>query len=173
MGFQLQCAHLPKHITMQAIQSQTAIGKMSLTQRSTFSGKSVAVARTSTKPKAAFRLRVDAAQEFSYEVEKPLGLTFASKGGKDGGTVNVKRLNKREAPKKFGKKLTAAQKERATHLCIDCGFIYYLPTPFAEQPASYICPQCQAPKSRFLRYDPETGKTIGSSGLPPIVGISL
>ena len=31
----------------------------------------------------------------------------------------------------------AAQKERATHICLDCGYIYYLPTAFAEQPKSY------------------------------------
>ena len=103
----------------------------------------------------------------------PGAVDFVVIRGKDVGTVNVKRLNKRPAPEKFGRKLTEKQKERATHLCIDCGFIYYLPTPFAEQPPNYVCPQCQAPKSRFLRYDPETGKTIGSGGLPPVVAISL
>mmetsp|Transcript_5133 Transcript_5133/g.8923 ORF Transcript_5133/g.8923 Transcript_5133/m.8923 type:complete len:239 (-) Transcript_5133:153-869(-) len=221
---------------MQAIQTQASIGKMSLTQRSTFSGKSVAVARVSPKAKSAFKLNIVAAKELVFEVEKPLGLTFGPKSGKEGGvivkaakgnsasagmkagdqviyhssffgdelwpadnvpftntavkacpgavdfivirgadigTVNVKRLPKRPAPEKFARKLTEAQKSRATHLCIDCGFIYYLPTPFAEQPGSYICPQCQAPKSRFLGYDPETGKTIGSGGLPPVVAISL
>jgi len=220
---------------MQAIQAQASIGKMALSQRSAFSGKSVAVARVG-KAKSAFRLKVEAAKEYVFEVEKPLGLTFGSKGGSEGGvvvkaakgnsaaagikagdqviyhssffgdelwpadnvgftntavkacpgavdfivvrgadvgTVNVKRLPKRPAPEKFTRKLTEAQKTRATHLCIDCGFIYYLPTPFEEQPGSYVCPQCQAPKSRFLRYDPETGKTIGSSGLPPVVAISL
>lgn len=35
------------------------------------------------------------------------------------------------------------------------------------QPDTYVCPQCQAPKKRFARYDVNTGKPIGS-GLPPI-----
>ncbi|KAM7255594.1 hypothetical protein ACFE04_008605 [Oxalis oulophora] len=86
---------------------------------------------------------------------------------KKGADVNVKRLPKRPAPPRFGRKLTDSQKERATHLCLDCGYIYFLPKPFEEQPEDYVCPQCRAPKKRFVRYDPNTGKTIGG-GLPPI-----
>ena len=85
---------------------------------------------------------------------------------------------------------------RATHICLDCGFIYTLPKPFDEQvslnpsllfqafsssdkwvsecvfwwflqPDTYVCPQCIAPKKRFARYDVNTGKAIGG-GLPPI-----
>jgi hypothetical protein len=48
--------------------------------------------------------------------------------GADIGTVNVKRLNKRPIPPKFGRKLSEKQKEAASHICIDCGWIYYLPT---------------------------------------------
>ncbi|XP_042482791.1 uncharacterized protein LOC122063161 [Macadamia integrifolia] len=84
-----------------------------------------------------------------------------------GAEVDVKRLPKRPAPPRFGRKLTEAQKARATHICLDCGFIYFLPKPFEEQPDSYACPQCQAPKKRFARYDVDTGKPIGG-GLPPI-----
>ena len=29
---------------------------------------------------------------------------------------------------------------------------------FAEQPSNYICPQCNAPKGRFSKYDAYTGK---------------
>lgn len=39
-------------------------------------------------------------------------------------SVNVKRLPKKEAPKRFGRKLTEGQKERATHVCVDCGYVY-------------------------------------------------
>ncbi|KAM7255503.1 hypothetical protein ACFE04_008401 [Oxalis oulophora] len=96
---------------------------------------------------------------------KPDSVYFVvSRGGAD---VNVKRLPKRPAPPRFGRKLTDSQKERATHLCLDCGYIYFLPKPFEEQPEDYVCPQCRAPKKRFVRYDPNTGKTIGG-GLPPI-----
>ncbi|KAJ0547064.1 putative PDZ domain, Rubredoxin-like domain, PDZ superfamily [Helianthus annuus] len=81
--------------------------------------------------------------------------------------VDVKRLPKRPAPPRFGRKLTDAQKERATHICLDCGYIYTLSKPFDDQPDGYLCPQCRAPKKRFTRYDPATGKPIGGT-LPPI-----
>ncbi|GJR85824.1 rubredoxin family protein [Tanacetum coccineum] len=61
-----------------------------------------------------------------------------------GGDVDVKRLPKRPAPPRFGRKLTDAQK-----------------------PDEYLCPQCRAPKKRFTGYDPVTGKPVGGT-LPPI-----
>ncbi|KAF0897611.1 hypothetical protein E2562_000346 [Oryza meyeriana var. granulata] len=84
-----------------------------------------------------------------------------------GAEVDVKRLPKRPAPPRFGRKLTESQKARATHICLDCGYIYFLPKPFEEQPDEYGCPQCNAPKKRFAKYDAETGKAIGGA-LPPI-----
>ncbi|GAB2228497.1 hypothetical protein Droror1_Dr00022618 [Drosera rotundifolia] len=84
-----------------------------------------------------------------------------------GAEVDVKRLPKRPAPPRFGQKLTEAQKARATHVCLDCGYIYTLQKPFEEQPDDYVCPQCRAPKKRFAAYDVNTGKAIGG-GLPPI-----
>ncbi|KAE8077334.1 hypothetical protein FH972_015906 [Carpinus fangiana] len=84
-----------------------------------------------------------------------------------GAEVDVKRLPKRPAPPRFGRKLTDAQKARATHICLDCGFIYFLQKPFDEQPDAYVCPQCRAPKKRFALYDVTTGKAVGG-GLPPI-----
>ncbi|KAK8937399.1 hypothetical protein KSP39_PZI012689 [Platanthera zijinensis] len=84
-----------------------------------------------------------------------------------GAVVDVKRLPKRPAPPRFGRTLTESQKARATHICLDCGFIYTLQTPFDEQPESYVCPQCVAPKKRFAQYDVKRGKAIGG-GLPPI-----
>ncbi|KAJ6296790.1 hypothetical protein OIU78_022502 [Salix suchowensis] len=50
-----------------------------------------------------------------------------------GAEVDVKRLPKRPAPPRFGRKLTETQKARATHICIDCGFIYTLQKPFDDQ----------------------------------------
>jgi len=35
------------------------------------------------------------------------------------------------------------------------------------QADTYVCPQCQAPKKRFAKYDANTGRAIGG-GLPPI-----
>ncbi|CAM8903373.1 unnamed protein product [Rhodiola kirilowii] len=95
---------------------------------------------------------------------KPDSVYFVISRGAD---VDVKRLPKRPAPPRFGRKLTDTQKARATHICLDCGFIYFLPKPFEEQDESYSCPQCLAPKKRFAKYDVSTGKAIGG-GLPPI-----
>ncbi|XP_021664994.2 uncharacterized protein LOC110653590 [Hevea brasiliensis] len=87
-----------------------------------------------------------------------------------GAEVDVKKLTKRPAPPRFGRKLTEAQKARATHICLDCGYIYTAQKPFDEQPDTYVCPQCIAPKKRFARYDVNTGKAIGG-GLPPVAVI--
>ncbi|KAH0690035.1 hypothetical protein KY289_017393 [Solanum tuberosum] len=95
---------------------------------------------------------------------KPDSVYFVISRGAD---VDVKRLPKRPAPPQFGRKLTDAQKVRATHICLDCGYIYTLPKSFDEQPEDYACPQCIAPKKRFARYDVNTGRAIGG-GLPPI-----
>ncbi|KAL0299797.1 UNVERIFIED_CONTAM: hypothetical protein Sradi_6639500 [Sesamum radiatum] len=89
-----------------------------------------------------------------------------------GAEVDVKKLPKRPAPPAFGRKLTDAQKARATHICLDCGYIYTLQKPFDEQPDEYACPQCRAPKKRFAEYDVKTGKAIGG-GLPIGVIIGL
>ncbi len=35
----------------------------------------------------------------------------------------LQKLPKKPAPARFGRKLTATQKARATHLCIDCGYV--------------------------------------------------
>ncbi|KAL8161799.1 hypothetical protein V2J09_013288 [Rumex salicifolius] len=72
---------------------------------------------------------------------KPDSVYFVVNRGAD---VDVKRLPKRPAPPRFGRKLSDSQK-----------------------PDGYACPQCIAPKKRFARYDVNTGKVIGGS-LPPI-----
>lgn len=91
----------------------------------------------------------------------PVTITYV-KGEND--AINVKRLPKKKAPPRFGRKLTASQKENATHICADCGYIYSSPLPFEELSRNYVCPQCNAPKKRFALYDAETGKVKG--GLP-------
>jgi rubredoxin len=80
-------------------------------------------------------------------------------------TGDVKRLNKKPAPSRFGRRLTAAQKARASHICLDCGYIYSDETPFDAMPASYVCPQCNAPKRRFAAFDADTGKIAGGKTL--------
>jgi hypothetical protein len=39
--------------------------------------------------------------------------------------------------------------------------IYCDETPFDEQPSDYRCPQCNAPKRRFARFNVDTGKVGG------------
>jgi rubredoxin len=91
----------------------------------------------------------------------PSPVTFVVVKGENT-SVDVKRLPKKPAPARFGRRLSAAQKARATHLCIDCGYIYCDETPFDQLPSDYRCPQCNAPKRRFLKFDADTGKTEGS-----------
>ncbi|GMP25182.1 hypothetical protein CsSME_00002170 [Camellia sinensis var. sinensis] len=129
-----------------------------------------------------------APKNIEAEVDKPLGLTL---GQKPGGGVTITAVegggNAAKAGLKagdqvlytssfFGDELWPADKlgftktaiqARATHICLDCGFIYTLQKPFEEQPDDYVCPQCRAPKKRFAGYDVNTGKAIGG-GLPPI-----
>ena len=85
---------------------------------------------------------------------------------------DVKRLPKRPAPPKFGRKMSAAQRERATHICVDCGFVYALPTPFEDQDKDYACPQCSAPRSRFAKYDAETGRAVGGVSTPIVTTVA-
>lgn len=104
----------------------------------------------------------------------PVALVYVKGENND---IQVKRLPKKAAPKRFGRKLTAAQKELATHICADCGWIYTQRKPFEEQPESFRCPQCQATKKRFARYDAEKDKKVGgtsgslATGLTVVVGI--
>ncbi|KAI9112484.1 hypothetical protein K1719_016407 [Acacia pycnantha] len=46
-------------------------------------------------------------------------------------------LQKRPAPPRFGRKLTEAQKARATHIYLDCGCIYTLQKPLEEQAQNF------------------------------------
>ncbi|CAL5226814.1 g9675 [Coccomyxa viridis] len=88
----------------------------------------------------------------------PVCLVYVQGENKD---VNVKRLAKRPIPPRFGRRLTPTQKEKATHICVDCGYIYCDNTPFEDLGDSYRCPQCSAFKKRFAPYDAVTGKVKG------------
>lgn len=87
-------------------------------------------------------------------------------------SVNVKRLPKKPAPPRFGRKLTAAQKALATHICVDCGWVYCEKTPFAEAAkAGLKCEQCGAPPRRFATFNVDTGKIVG--GTPDALATNL
>jgi rubredoxin len=87
----------------------------------------------------------------------PSPVTFVIVKGENT-SVNVKRLPKKPAPPRFGRKLTAGQMALATHVCVDCGWIYCETEPFEETASNYRCPQCNAPKRRFVPYDKDSGK---------------
>ena len=73
--------------------------------------------------------------------------------------INVKRLPKKPAPARFGKKqLTSGQLALASHVCVDCGWVYCESEPFEETASNYRCPECNAPKRRFVPYDKSSGK---------------
>jgi len=76
---------------------------------------------------------------------------------------NIKRIPKKPAPARFGRRLTASQKANATHICIDCGYVYCEAEPFEELGGDYKCPQCNAPPRRFAKFDAETGSIDSSA----------
>lgn len=80
--------------------------------------------------------------------------------------------NKMPAPPRFGKALSKSQQALATHICLDCGFVYCKKTPFDELPSDFPCPQCSAPKKRFARYDPETGRALGGQVAPILTTVA-
>jgi rubredoxin len=88
-------------------------------------------------------------------------------------SVDVKRLNARPPPKRFGKRLSQAQKELATHICLDCGYIYCDPVPFAEADNDYVCPQCASGKKRFATFDASTGKITEPISLFQIINVLI
>jgi rubredoxin len=97
---------------------------------------------------------------------------IVNRGGK---SVNIKRLPKRPAPKRFGRKLTTAQ-ATVSHICVDCGYIYTKPN-FKDLPTSYRCPECNSPKRRFKPYEGGAGKAGGGGGaggiIAAIVGLAV
>uniref|UniRef100_A0A6N2LJR7 PDZ domain-containing protein n=1 Tax=Salix viminalis TaxID=40686 RepID=A0A6N2LJR7_SALVM len=96
-----------------------------------------------------------------------------------GAEVDVKRLPKRPAPPRFGRKLTETQKacffsfffpsmlEQLTYALIVDSYTPCRNLLMIRHPDAYVCPQCRAPKKRFTRYDVNTGRAVGG-GLPPI-----
>merc|ERR1712217_619430 len=46
-------------------------------------------------------------------------------------SVDVKNLSPKPSPRRFGRKLTDEQKDLATHICIDCGWVYCETKPFS------------------------------------------
>ncbi|KAF2306638.1 hypothetical protein GH714_019989 [Hevea brasiliensis] len=85
-----------------------------------------------------------------------------------GAEVDVKKLTKRPAPPRFGRKLTEAQKamqafSQFSFALLQCSML--------ECSTGYICMSTMhSTQKRFARYDVNTGKAIGG-GLPPVAVI--
>jgi hypothetical protein len=74
---------------------------------------------------------------WSWKAEPDLASAGRAQVKGENTDVNVKRLPKRPMPPRFGRKLTAAQRENATHICVDCGCAGILKTPLQlESPSS-------------------------------------
>ncbi|KAK1325893.1 hypothetical protein QJS10_CPA01g03005 [Acorus calamus] len=136
-------------------------------QRTAFQGLTLSEAKSGWKSGLRLRRGLEikartAAKNIEVEVDKPLGLTL---GQKPGGGVVITGVDGGGNAAKAG--LKVGDQARATHICLDCGYIYTLSKSFDDQADTYVCPQCSAPKKRFARYDANTGKAIGG-GLPPI-----
>ncbi|KAH9734930.1 Rubredoxin family protein [Citrus sinensis] len=136
-----------------------------------------------------------ASKTIEVEVDKPLGLTLGQKPG--GGVVitavegggNAAKAGLKSGDQVlytssfFGDELWPADKLGFTKTAIQAkpDSVYFVVNRggadvdvkrLPKRPApprfdTYVCPQCQAPKKRFARYDVNAGKPIGS-GLPPI-----
>lgn len=60
-------------------------------------------------------------------------------------------------------------------ICVDCGFVYK-PTrriKFEDLPASWKCPQCNAPKRRFAKKAGDFIKETSSTSNAPIIVFSI
>jgi hypothetical protein len=58
--------------------------------------------------------------------------------------LNVDFMPTMQAPKRFGRKLTEAQKQFATHICADCGWIYTAKCAGFLDPSSALSPAVHA-----------------------------
>merc|ERR1712146_73731 len=77
-------------------------------------------------------------------------------------SINVKSLSPKPAPSRFGRRLSPDQKALASHICIDCGWVYCEKIPFAEKSKEFVCPQCNAPRKRFAQFNAESGQIFGA-----------
>jgi rubredoxin len=50
--------------------------------------------------------------------------------------------------------------ERIAYVCSACGYIYDLDTPFEEQPDTYACPVCTAPRESFAPENATLGEGV-------------
>lgn len=57
--------------------------------------------------------------------------------------------------------LTCVLRNTQQLIPVHCSWIYCETTPFEDTEANYRCPQCNAPKRRFVGYDANTGKKSG------------
>jgi rubredoxin len=67
----------------------------------------------------------------------------------------------KSAPLDQGSEVPVA--ERMAYVCQDCGYVYDQETPFEDVPEEYNCPQCSAPKSRFIVANASVGDMLDTT----------
>lgn len=67
----------------------------------------------------------------------------------------------RTAPLDQGSDVPVA--ERIAYVCQDCGYVYDQETPFEDVPEEYNCPQCSAPKTRFMMANAAVGDMLDTT----------
>jgi rubredoxin len=53
--------------------------------------------------------------------------------------------------------------ERMAYVCQDCGYVYDQSTPFEDVSEEYNCPQCAAPKTRFMLANASVGEMLDTT----------
>ena len=88
---------------------------------------------------------IASAHPLSGQILQPLSCRAAQVPGENK-DINVKRLNKRPMPPRFGRKLSPKQAELATHICLDCGacLLSSQRRPEPGRPADPRCAVCPA-----------------------------
>jgi len=69
------------------------------------------------------------------------------------------------APLEQGSK--APVNERMAYICQDCGYVYADEKPFEEVEEDYNCPQCSAPKARFMLANASVGEVLDTTQEDP------
>lgn len=53
--------------------------------------------------------------------------------------------------------------ERMAYICQDCGYVYDDQKPFEDVGEDYNCPQCSAPKARFMLANASVGEVLDTT----------
>lgn len=102
----------------------------------------------------------------AFKTGVPLGASTRAVAPLRVAPVLANRARTSITPKAFGGLFGGGKKDVAEgtsfYICIDCGFIY--DGDFKKAPASYKCPACSSPKSRFKVFKGEVKGKVNNTG---------